>query len=135
MLSYRTPEEFAERFDAAPEIIDGRVRVRRRGLSRRLRRALRRAHRRRPRSCACPNRSTCIASIPPTSRVPTTVVAVEEDRLVPLADAVALVEAPARRRAQLHVLRSHYGHDAFLKEAERIAAILSARVPTATRLR
>jgi hypothetical protein len=27
MLSYRTPEEFGERFDAAPEVINGRVRV------------------------------------------------------------------------------------------------------------
>ena len=27
MLSYRTPEEFGERFDSAPEIVNGRVRV------------------------------------------------------------------------------------------------------------
>src|SRR5690606_5059360 len=27
MLSYRTPEEFAQRFDAAPELVHGRVRV------------------------------------------------------------------------------------------------------------
>ena len=27
MLSYRTPEEFGERFDAQPEVVHGRVRV------------------------------------------------------------------------------------------------------------
>jgi len=53
------------------------------------------------------------------------VVAVEGDRLVPLADSVALVEA-LHGRGQLRVLRSPYGHDAFLKETDRIDLILAA---------
>ena len=57
-------------------------------------------------------------------RVPTTVVAIEEDRLVPLSDLQSLVEAlgaPAR----LRVLRSRFGHDAFLKEEGAVAGILT----------
>ena len=62
--------------------------------------------------------------------VPTTVVAITEDRLVPLSDLQALVESlggPAR----LRVLRSVYGHDAFLKEDAAIARVLreSLEVP------
>jgi homoserine O-acetyltransferase len=60
--------------------------------------------------------------------VPVTVVAVAEDRLVPIEDAYALVERLARgsapRRPQLRVLRSIYGHDAFLKEPAALDAIL-----------
>ena len=124
MLSYRTPEEFGERFDAAPEIINGRVR------------------------CAAEDYldaagAQYVARTPVTAYlrlsesidlhrmdpagvgVPTTVVAVEGDRLVPLADSVALVEGLGTR-GQLRVLRSPYGHDAFLKEADRIDAILAS---------
>jgi homoserine O-acetyltransferase len=50
-------------------------------------------------------------------------VAVEEDRLVPRADLVALAEQ-LPRTLRLHLLRSRFGHDAFLKEPAAIAAIL-----------
>jgi len=57
-----------------------------------------------------------------------TVVAVAEDRLVPIEDAYALVEGLSRSaapgRPQLRVLRSLYGHDAFLKEHAAVDAIL-----------
>jgi len=49
---------------------------------------------------------------------------VEGDRLVPLADCVGLVEGLGPR-GSLRVLRSPYGHDAFLKETDRIDAILA----------
>ena len=62
-----------------------------------LRRDLRRSAPRRPPSCACPSRSTCSASIPARSALPVTVVAVAEDRLVPLSDACDAGRAPARR--------------------------------------
>ncbi len=55
--------------------------------------------------------------------VPTTLVAVHGDRLVPPDDVhelAARLGAPAR----VHVLRSLYGHDAFLKETLAIDAIL-----------
>ena len=128
-LSYRTPEEFEERFDAAPEIVHGRVR------------------------CAAEDYldaagSQYVARTPVTAylrlsesidlhridasaiRVPTTVVAVEGDRLVPLSDSVTLVEGLGTL-GSLRVLRSPYGHDAFLKETDRIDAILkTVLIPT-----
>lgn len=56
-------------------------------------------------------------------RTPTTLVAVSEDQLVPVQDLVALAETlPALRK--LRVLRSRYGHDAFLKEDAAIADVL-----------
>ena len=131
MLSYRTPEEFDERFDAAPEIINGRVR------------------------CAAEDYldaagAQYVARTPVTAYlrlsesidlhrldpalvgVPTVVVAVEGDRLVPLADSVALVEGLGTH-GQLRVLRSPYGHDAFLKETDRIDNILVAALRDADR--
>ncbi|MDR1076874.1 MAG: homoserine O-succinyltransferase [Xanthomonadaceae bacterium] len=124
MLSYRTPEEFGERFDSPPEIINGRVR------------------------CAAEDYldvagSQYVARTPVTAflrlsesidlhrvnpddlRVPTTVIAVESDRLVPLSDSVLLVEKLAGRGG-LRVVRSAYGHDAFLKETDRIDSILNS---------
>ena len=57
--------------------------------------------------------------------VPVSVIAVEGDRLVPMADAVELIEGLGGR-GRLRVLRSPYGHDAFLKETDRIDGILAA---------
>ena len=55
--------------------------------------------------------------------MPTTVVAIREDQLVPLADLRALAaRLPAGR---LHEISSLYGHDAFLKEAEQLRAIFA----------
>src|SRR3546814_17878772 len=62
---------------------------------------------------------------PAQGRIPTTVVAVEGDLLVPLTDAVALVEGLGTL-GKLRLLRSSYGHDAFLKETDRIYAILAS---------
>jgi len=56
--------------------------------------------------------------------VPTTVVAVAEDRLVPIEDAYRLFEQ-LRGAKQLRVLRSRFGHDAFLKEQEQVAGIIT----------
>lgn len=122
MLSYRTPEEFAERFDAEPRLVNGRVRV-----------------------CAEDYLDAAgaqfVARMPTTAWVrlsesidlhrvdpgqitlPTTVIAVEGDRLVPLSDMVGLVERLGGPTT-LRVLRSAYGHDAFLKENDRIDALL-----------
>jgi len=56
--------------------------------------------------------------------VPTTVVAVREDQLVPLADLRALAaRLPA---ARLHEISSIYGHDAFLKESDQLRGIFAA---------
>ena len=56
--------------------------------------------------------------------VPTTVVAVREDQLVPLADLRGLAaRLPA---GKLHEISSIYGHDAFLKESDQLRGIFTA---------
>ncbi len=123
MLSYRTPEEFAERFDAAPVVINGQVRVAAEDYldaagARYVARTSVTAWRRL-------SESIDLHRVEPSAiRVPTTIVAVEGDRLVPLSEAVTLLEGLGPC-GQLRVLRSPYGHDAFLKETDRIDAILA----------
>lgn len=124
MLSYRTPEEFAERFDAPPTLKNGRVCV---AAEDYLDAAGAKFV---ARICSTAwlrlSESIDLHQIDPTQvTVPTTVIAVEGDRLVPLSDAVTLVEGLGLN-GNLRVLRSRYGHDAFLKEGDRIDALLSA---------
>lgn len=123
MLSYRTPEEFEERFDAEPTISNGRVRC----ASEDYLDAMGAQYVARTPVAAYLRLSESIdlhRIDPAQVGVPTLVVAVEGDRLVPLADSVALVEKLAGN-GKLRVLRSPYGHDAFLKETDRIDAILA----------
>jgi homoserine O-acetyltransferase len=123
MLSYRTPEEFAERFDA-PAVLAGEQA---RCAAEDYLESCGRRYAARWTSTAFLRLSESIdlhRVDPAAVRVPTTVVAVDEDRLVPLSDLQALVEslgAPVRLRQ----LRSRYGHDAFLKEEAAIAGVLT----------
>lgn len=122
MLSYRTPEEFAERFDAPATLDDGVARC----ASEDYLESCGRRYASRWTSTAFLRLSESIDlhRVDPASvRVPTTVVAIDEDRLVPLSDLQALVESlggPSRLRQ----LRSRFGHDAFLKEEDAVAGIL-----------
>ncbi|RZA16448.1 MAG: homoserine O-succinyltransferase [Lysobacteraceae bacterium] len=131
MLSYRTPEEFGERFDAPPTVRNGHVRVAAEDyLDAAGARFVARVS---PTAWLRLSESIDLHGVDPAQvRVPTLVVAVEGDRLVPLSDAVALVEGlgPGGR---LRVLRSQYGHDAFLKETDRIDALLAAELHGASR--
>lgn len=123
MLSYRTPEEFAARFGAEPTWCGDRLRCAAEDYL-----------------DAAGNRFAAIFSPIALRRlsesidqhrvdaaritVPTTVIAIEQDRLVPLDDLRRLARTlggPTR----LHILRSIFGHDAFLKEPEQIAAVLT----------
>ncbi|WP_374012231.1 homoserine O-succinyltransferase [Pseudoxanthomonas koreensis] len=124
MLSYRTPEEFGERFDVAAQIVNGRVRC---AAEDYLDVAGSRYVARTPVNAFLRlSESIDLHRLDPAGiQVPVTVVAVEGDRLVPLSDSVSLVEGLAGR-GQLRVLRSPYGHDAFLKETDRIDLILAA---------
>jgi homoserine O-acetyltransferase len=61
---------------------------------------------------------------------PVTVVAIEEDRLVPVQDSLALAQR-LRGTARVEVLSSLYGHDAFLKEEAAIATILTQALQAA----
>ena len=123
MLSYRTPEEFDERFDTAPELLNGRVRV---AAEDYLDAAGAQYVGRTPVNAYLRlSESIDLHRIDPTDvHVDTVVVAVEGDRLVPLSDAVALVEGLGTL-GTLRLVRSRYGHDAFLKETDRIDAILA----------
>jgi homoserine O-acetyltransferase len=56
--------------------------------------------------------------------VPTTLVAVREDQLVPLADLRGL--AARLPVVKLHEISSIYGHDAFLKESDQLRGIFAA---------
>jgi len=123
MLSYRTPEEFGERFDAAPEVVNGRVRVAAEDYLDAA--GAQYVARTRVNAYLRLSESIDLHRIDPAAiDVPTLVVAVEGDRLVPLSDLVSLVEGLGTR-GSLRVLRSPYGHDAFLKETDRIDAILA----------
>ncbi len=124
MLSYRTPQEFAQRFDAAPELVHGRVRVAAEDYLDAV--GARYVGRTPVTAFLRLSESIDLQRVDPARvRIPTTVVAVEGDWLVPLTDAVALVEGLGTL-GKLRLLRSPYGHDAFLKEPDRIDAILSA---------
>lgn len=121
VLSYRSPEEFDARF-GAPQVVDGRVRV---GAEAYLAHCGQK-YVERTSATAFLRLSESIdlqAVDPRRIALPVTVVAVAEDRLVPLQDAHALVEQ-LRGETRLCVLRSVYGHDAFLKEEGEIARIL-----------
>ncbi|MDV3469364.1 homoserine O-succinyltransferase [Stenotrophomonas sp. C3(2023)] len=126
MLSYRTPEEFSERFDAAPEVVNGRVRV---AAEDYLDATAAQYVARTPVTAWLRlSESIDLHRVDPAQlQVPTVVVAVEGDRLVPLADLVTLVEGLGPR-GSLRVLRSPYGHDAFLKETDRINSILATAI-------
>ena len=123
MLSYRTPEEFGDRFDGEPVLLNGRVRV---AAEDYLDAAGARYVARTPvNTCLRLSESIDLHRVDPREiGVPTLVIAVEGDRLVPLSDLVSLVEGLGER-GSLRVLRSPYGHDAFLKETDRIDAILA----------
>jgi homoserine O-acetyltransferase len=126
ILGYRTAEEVDARFDAA-RIVDGRVRT---GAEDYLDHCANAYAARTPATAFLRlSESIDLQAVEPEAiGVPVTVVAVAEDRLVPIADAYALVErlarGPSPRRPQLRVLRSVYGHDAFLKETAALDAIL-----------
>ena len=121
ILSYRTPEEFSERFDVA-QVVDGRVRVAAEDYLDHC--GAQYTARTSPVAFQRLSESIDLQSVrPETIDVPVTVVAVEEDRLVPADDSRAL--AQRLRNARIEVLNSLYGHDAFLKEEATIAAVLT----------
>src|SRR5690606_22284153 len=118
-----TPAEFEQRFDAAPELVHGRVRV---AAEDYLDAVGARYVGRTPATAFLRlSESIDLQCVDPAQvRTPTTVVAVEGDWLVPLSDAVALVEGLGTL-VKRRLLRSHYGHDASRKDIDRIDATLA----------
>ena len=127
MLTYRTPEEFADRFAAEPCIESGHLRVAAEAYldaqgERHCRRMSATAYRRM-------SESIDLHRIDPGAiAVPLTVAAVDADALVPAADVRALAHAVPRSR--FHLIESRYGHDAFLKEDAQVRAIITEFLET-----
>lgn len=123
MLSYRTPTEFAERFVDAPTLVHGRVRVAAEDYLEHC--AATWVARTSSTAFLRLSESIDLHRIDPREvSVPTTVVAIAEDRLVPLEDLFALAEALPH--GEIRVLRSRFGHDAFLTETAEIGNLLRA---------
>ena len=122
MLSYRTAEEFEERFTDPASVTDGRAHV---GAEPYLD-AQGLKHCRRMSSVTYRRLSESIdlhAIDPAAITVPTTFVAVDSDRLIPSPDIRALAEAvPGGRFLSMTSL---FGHDAFLKEDRLVAKIIT----------
>lgn len=122
ILTYRTPEEFGERFATEPRIEQGRVRVAAEDYldahgMRQCGRMCSIAYRRLSESIDLHRVNAA------ELRVPLTLVAVDGDALVPASD----IEAFAQRvpSASFHQIRSRFGHDAFLKEESQVGAIIA----------
>lgn len=122
MATYRSGEEFAARFGEAPRRIDGRfVFPVEEYLFARGRDYAARHH---PEAFLCLSESIDLHRIDATRvAVPTSVVAVREDQLVPIEDMRALVARLPN--ARLHEISSPHGHDAFLKEAGQLRPIFA----------
>jgi len=123
MTTYRTAEEFADRFAGAPDWTPGGPRF--------PVQAYLDAHGERfadafsPASFLCLSESIDLHRIDPTRLTrPTTLVAVESDVLVPTWQMRALRDAVGAPVA-FHEIVSRYGHDAFLKEVDAVSAIVS----------
>ena len=122
MPTYRSAEEFGARF-AGPAVFEqGRARL---PVERYLAaRGADYAARHSPEAFLCLSESIDLHRVEAGRIcVPSTVVAVREDLLVPLSEVRGLV---ARLHcARLHEISSIYGHDAFLKESQQLRAVFA----------
>jgi len=123
MATYRSAREFEERFPGPPAATPEGFRfpvesyLFARGASY--------AARYRPEAFVCLSESIDLHRVEPgTIRVPTTLLAVQEDQLVPLADMRALRDRHGGN-CSLVEISSIYGHDAFLKETEVLRDLLA----------
>jgi homoserine O-acetyltransferase len=122
MTTYRSAEEFAARFDGPAQLIDGRFEF---PVEQYLA-----ARGRDYAALYCPEAFLCLSESIDLHRVdvarifvPTTVVGIREDRLVPLQDIRAMV---ARlQQGRLHEMSSVFGHDAFLKETDQLRGVFT----------
>jgi homoserine O-acetyltransferase len=122
ILTYRTPLEFAERFPESPAILGGRLRVPAEDYldfqgARHCQRMSSVAYRRL-------SESIDLHRIDPAKiGVPLTLVAVDQDGLVPPDDIRSLADRIPG--SSFHLIHSRYGHDAFLKEDAEVGAIIN----------
>lgn len=122
ILTYRTPDEFEERFAADPKLEHGRVRVAAEDYldfqgARHCQRMTSTAYLRLSESIDLHRIEPSVLS------VPLTLVAVDSDALVPAKD----IETVAKQvpGAAFHLIHSRFGHDAFLKEERQVGTIIA----------
>jgi homoserine O-acetyltransferase len=121
VIGYRTGEEFGARFDAAPAVDAHSARFAVEDYFDAI--GPRFVARFTPTAYLRLSESIDLQRIEPCDlRVPTDLVAIAQDQIVPLGDLETLAQGAARCR--LHVIDSRYGHDAFLKEPQAIDAVL-----------
>jgi homoserine O-acetyltransferase len=123
MATYRSPQEFKQRFDGLAQRTD-------KGLQLPVEeylyaRGQAYADSYVPEAFVCLSESIDLHRVDPTSiQIPTTLVAVREDQLVPLADMQSLYRGLAGPK-ELVEISSLYGHDAFLKEAAALKQVFA----------
>ena len=124
MTTYRTAREFSDRFDVTPTHTDGSTEF---DVERYLVRSGEKfAERMRPERFLALSLSADLHRVRPESVVvPSTVIALQGDTLVPPAQMRAMARRMPHVRA-VHTLKTRFGHDAFLTEHVRLGAILSA---------
>lgn len=123
MATYRSTEEFAARFSGPAVRIDGRFQFPVESYL--LARGDAYAATYIPEAFVCLSESIDLHQVEAANiHVPTTLVAIIEDQLVPLADMRSL-KARLAGPAELVELSSIYGHDAFLKETEALQSVFS----------
>ena len=124
MLSYRTREEFAERFEGG---IEGAATLARSDPGAYLRnRGEAFVARMSPQRFLSLSASIDRHQVDPARiRVPALLIGADSDQLVPPVQMEALAAALAGP-VQLHLLPSLYGHDMFLKDADKVSALVEA---------
>ena len=122
MSTYRSAEEFEARFDGAPTRNGTRFAF---PVEQYLfARGTDFAERNHPEAVLCLSESIDLHHVDATRIfVPTTIIAIREDQLVPLTDLRGL--AARLPVAKLHEISSIYGHDAFLKESDQLRGIFA----------
>jgi homoserine O-acetyltransferase len=126
MSLYRSPEEFAARFPGIPSLREGRFTF---PVERYLFADSAETTGFKAEAFLCLSESLDLHQIDAGRIfVPTTAVGAREDQLVPLSDVRAL--AARMSAASLHEISSIHGHDAYLREAVQLRAVLAGAIGT-----
>jgi homoserine O-acetyltransferase len=128
MATYRSPAEFEQRFAGAATRVDGRFQFPVESYL--LARGDAYAAAYIPEAFVCLSESIDLHQVEPSKiRVPTWLIAVVEDQLVPLSDMRLLMQTLGGP-VQLVELSSLYGHDAFLKETQALRDVFTRALST-----
>lgn len=123
MATYRSPTEFEQRFSGPATRVDGRFQFPVEAYL--LARGDAYAATYIPEAFVCLSESIDLHQVEPSNiQVPTWLVAITEDQLVPISDMRQLKQALGGP-AQLIELSSLYGHDAFLKETQALRDVFT----------